>query len=189
MTPTPDTPPTAPRRRRRLVRGLVALLLVGGLAAVPFAVARAAGGGCEPHGPPDPERAAAHLDRGVGFLLDRVEATDAQREQVDAALAGVADDLVRYRTEGGELREALHAALTAETVDAARVEAIRADGLALADEASRRLTGVMVEVASTLTAEQRAEVAELGPFGGPDGHRGGPGGHGRGPDDGGRPPR
>lgn len=164
MTQTPS-----PRRWRR---PLVAALLLGGLVAAPLALAHGRGGpGC--HGGPDGDP-QAHLDRMVEHGLDAVDATDAQRATVEAAVAGLGPDLARFRDEGRALHEELRDALSAPTVDPAKVEAIRADGLDLADEASARMLGVMVKVAQALTPEQRAELAEMGP---PRGERGGPGHH------------
>jgi len=50
--------------------------------------------------------------------------------------------------------------LTAPTVDRAAIEKFRADKLALADQASRRIAQALGEAAEVLTPEQRAEIGE-----------------------------
>lgn len=157
MSDTP-TPP------RRWLRPLAAILVVGTLVTLPVvAVAQARGGFDGPcHGGHDGD-AQEHLDRMLEHGLSRLDATDEQKAQIEAAVAGLAPDLDRYRDEGAGLHEALREALTAGAIDPARVEAVRTDALDLADEASARMLGVVVKVAQVLTPEQREELADWGP--------------------------
>jgi Spy/CpxP family protein refolding chaperone len=100
------------------------------------------------------------MERGKGLVLGRLDATGEQEAQVDAVLDRVAPELFALKDDHEALRQDLRAALTAPSIDPAEVESIRADGLKLADEASRVVLGAVVEVARVLTPEQRAELAE-----------------------------
>ena len=60
--------------------------------------------------------------------------------------------------------------LSHDTVDRAALEALRADQLKLAEQASRRFTQALADVADVLTPEQRKALAER--IGRWHGHRG-----------------
>jgi Spy/CpxP family protein refolding chaperone len=92
-------------------------------------------------------------------LYVEIDATDAQKQKLDPIVRQAAKDLL-------PARERLHAArreaielLSRERVDAAALEALRAKQIALADEASKRLTRAVAEAAEVLTPAQRKELA------------------------------
>lgn len=174
-TTTPDTTPEPGKARcshpgrhgrrgwRRWAKGA---LLVGFLVGVPVAVANAASGkgfghGCGKHdAPQSAEELRQRMDKGAGWLLDRVDASPEQEAQVGAVLDRVAPELFALKDDHAALRQDLRAALTADNVDPAEVESIRKEGLALADDASRVVVGGIVDIAKVLDTEQRAELAE-----------------------------
>jgi Spy/CpxP family protein refolding chaperone len=139
-------------------------LLLGAVVGVPTAVAYASGRGghCGGHSQvSSAEELRAKLDRPAGWLLGKVDATDEQAASIEGTLDRVAPELFALKAEHAEIRAEFRDALTAEQINPAEVEAVRVEGLALADEASRVVAGAVVEIAKVLTVEQRGELAEL----------------------------
>jgi periplasmic protein CpxP/Spy len=162
------------RHARRRRGGLLALFLVAGvlgaLLIVPAAIAggrMAAGmGHCGPrgwHGDAEvtEEGVRDHLGFAADRMLSRVDATDDQRDQVDAILDDLAPALLAQKLDGEGLHEQLKTALTAEVVDAEALEGLRVDGLAHADETSALVLDSVVAIGQVLTPEQRGELVEL----------------------------
>lgn len=141
-----------------------AAAIVGALVTIPV-VAFAAGGpahGC--HRGPEPKSTAdirEHLAMGADHMLDKVDATDAQRDEVDALLDTLAPELWSFKTEHEGIHDDFQAALTAETVDRAKLESVRVRGLALADKASGVLIDSIADTAEILTVDQRGELLDL----------------------------
>ena len=136
------------------------------------------GGHCGPPRAETAEEAREHADRMAERALDRIDATDAQRAQVDALLDTTVPKMFAIHEDGAALREEGRALFTADKVDAAAVEALRAEAMTLADEGSRLMASTAVSLANILTVEQRQDIAEdLERFHG----EGGPHGRGDGP--------
>lgn len=110
----------------------------------------------------DPEQMREHAYRMVERTLSHVDASDAQHEAarvvVDETLAELAELHFDRRALHGKVMELL----TAETIDGDAIEALRAEKLASAEQASRVLTRGLVELAEVLTPEQRAQLRESG---------------------------
>jgi periplasmic protein CpxP/Spy len=139
-------------------RRITLATLAGGLAAgVGF---KAFGNGRRHgYGSIDPADLDRHVDRMLKHLYVEIDATDAQKQQLDPIVRQAAKELA-------PMRENLHAArreaielLAQERVDPAALEALRAKHLQLADQASRRLTRAIAEAADVLTPAQRKELA------------------------------
>jgi Spy/CpxP family protein refolding chaperone len=148
------------------VAGAAALLAT--VVAIPVALARGPGhggpGGPMGHHPPPPRSAddiADHMSERADRMLDRVDATDAQRDQVDGIIDGLAPKLWELKDEREAVRDDAARALTAKTVDREGLEAARQRGLALADKASALLTDAVADTAEVLTVDQRTELMEL----------------------------
>jgi hypothetical protein len=92
------------------------------------------------------------------FGLDYVDADDAQVERVNQLLGGFAPDVVRFRGEHRALAAELRAELSKDTIDPARVEALRKRALELFDRASAKSSEALVSVADVLTPAQRNEL-------------------------------
>lgn len=130
------------------------------------------------------EYVAAHPEAGHDFLswrleraLDRIDATDAQRERIGVLVEDAMAELHELRDPGpGVTHERMLDALLGDEVDREALEEERAAGLVHVDRVSRRLVSTLAEVAEVLTAEQRAElrdwVAEHGSHSGSVGRRG-----------------
>jgi len=139
-------------------RRITLATLVGGLAAgVGFKAF--AHGHWHGQGPIDPADLDKHLDRMLKHLYVEIDATEAQKQQLEPIVKQAAKDLL-------PLREQLHAGrreaielLSQERLDPAALEALRAKHIGLADEASRRLTRAIAEAADVLTPAQRKQLA------------------------------
>jgi len=103
-----------------------------------------------------PER----VGRMVDYMLDGLNATDAQRSQIKQIATAAATDLKAQAEAGRGLRQRAMQAFTAPNVDPAAVEQIRQQMLQQHDQMSRRMTQAMLDVARVLTPEQRARLGE-----------------------------
>lgn len=145
----------APRRTwfRRVVLGTL-----GAAAAVGIGAAAFGHGG--QGGFAERLRDPARLDRMLQHLYVEIDATDEQKQKIKPIVSRAVNDLL-------PLHEKLHAARTraidlvrAPSVDRAAIESLRAEQLQLADQASRRLTQALADLAEVLTPEQRRDIAE-----------------------------
>ena len=144
---------TAPRRPRRI--GLVAFLALGVFALGAAGFARH-GGPCGAMGANPTEKAAFV----AGHLADRADATVAQEEAIEAELLSLFTDLDGLKAEKEVFRADLKVALTAKTVDAERLQELRAQALSRVDAVSEQATDSLAVIANVLTPEQRADLAD-----------------------------
>ena len=94
-------------------------------------------------------------------LLDAVNATDAQRSQIEAIFKAARQDLAGQRDAGMKLHQQMATLYTAANIDAAAIEAVRAQISAQHETASKRLSQASIDAARVLTPEQRAKIGEL----------------------------
>ena len=106
------------------------------------------------------EELREHIEDGLDELLDRVDATDAQRAQANAMAARRAPELYAAMEQGRTLRAKLKQSLLAPQVDAAQVERSRAELQALTAKVGDLGLSSMLELAQLLTPEQRKEIAD-----------------------------
>lgn len=106
----------------------------------------------------DPARMREHAEGMTSEILKRVGATDAQRQKALAIARTAADDLQPLIAAHQAMRASLYSALTAETVDPARLEQLRTEMLQHADAVSRRMTQEIADMAAVLSATQRREL-------------------------------
>jgi len=114
-----------------------------------------------PHDGPPPAGMFGGFGGYGGHMLDVVNATDAQRSQIEAIFKAARDDMKGQRETGRKLHEQLAAQFTAANVDAAAIESLRSQISAQQDAASKRMTQASIDAARVLTPEQRAKIAEL----------------------------
>jgi Spy/CpxP family protein refolding chaperone len=137
-------------------RRITLATLAGGIAAAIGFKAFAHGMG---HGPIDPATLDQHLERMLKHLYVEIDATEEQKHRLEPIVKQAAKDLLPLRESfHAGRREALEL-LTAERVDPAALETLRARQLGLADQASRRLTRALAEAAEVLTPAQRKDLA------------------------------
>ncbi len=145
------------RRIAMFALPVLGLTLLGGAA-----LTAAARGG---HGMPfchgDKEDHRAHMEFMVDRMLSKVDATDEQKDQIDAILDAAFEEGEALH-EGKEAhKEQLKAVLTAETIDREALEELRTEGLAHFDEASAMFVDVIADVSEVLTVEQREQLVEM----------------------------
>ena len=161
----------------RRMRGWIAGLALLGLGAVGGALTtiavdadahggwRHAMGGFRHHGfghgrAIDPAHVTERLQHASAWALGSVDATDEQRERIDAILAGAVDDVFPLRTEHRAHRRDLIAELARPQLDRAALERIRIAELALAEKATARLLDSVVAASEVLDPEQRQGLVE-----------------------------
>jgi periplasmic protein CpxP/Spy len=142
-------------RFRRALFVIVPALALGALA-IPTALAWG-------HGHHHAKTAAElneHLERGLDHLLDRVDATDAQRERANAIAARRSPELFALMSEGRSVRQQLKQVLLAEQLDKAQLAQLRVQLDTLANRATDIGLSSVYELADVLTPAQRKELAD-----------------------------
>ena len=171
MTDTPQTPqppvPPPGNPRRRLLRRAAIITVLATVAATGIgltALAYGHGHGWHRGGfmgaDLDPAKLDEHLDRMLKHLYVEVDATEAQKLQLAPIVKAAARDLLPMRDRMRSARQQAVTLLSQPAVDRAALEALRADQLRLAEQASRRLTQALADVADVLTPAQRKQLAE-----------------------------
>jgi periplasmic protein CpxP/Spy len=152
-------------KRRGFFKRAAIATLIGGIAAGIGFKAFAQGGGCGWHrsgfaaGPLDPAAVDEHLDRMLKHLYVEIDATDAQKQRLEPIVKQAVKDLLPLREKVRVARAQAVALLTADTIDRSAIEALRAEHLQLAEQASKRLTQALADVAEVLTPAQRKDLA------------------------------
>jgi periplasmic protein CpxP/Spy len=98
---------------------------------------------------------ADHVARMSEHIYTKVGATDAQKAQLDPIFAQAATDLAAIHAQFGSGHDQALELLAKNPVDRAALEAFRVDHMRLADEASKRMTQLLADVADVLTPAQR----------------------------------
>ena len=166
------------RNWRELVQArmwLLGSLLVAGSAAFVFSLSAWAGPGGAEHGSRHSGgHHAMHMMGGYhgGFplglwggrhaerVLDRIEATPAQREQIRQIVERAKTDLHAQHQEGRALHEQGLKLWAQPQIDTAAAERLRQQMLAHHDKASQKMLGYMIEIGNVLTPAQRAKLAD-----------------------------
>jgi periplasmic protein CpxP/Spy len=108
----------------------------------------------------DPAHLDAHLDRMLKHFYVEIDATEAQKQALAPIVKSAARDLVPLHDRLHAARDQAVALLTQPTIDRTAIESLRANQLALAEQASKRLAQALADVADVLTPEQRKALAE-----------------------------
>ncbi|MBW8844604.1 MAG: Spy/CpxP family protein refolding chaperone [Burkholderiales bacterium] len=135
------------------VATVAAALAIGGVAA------HAEGPGH--HGGPGMMAPGGLFGGHMEHVLDLVNATDSQRSQIEAIFKAARQDLSGQREAGMKLHQQMATLYTATNIDAAAIEATRAQISAQHEAASKRLSQASIDAARVLTPEQRAKIAEV----------------------------
>ena len=134
---------------------VAAALALGGVAA------QAQPGPRGHHGSPAAMAAGGLFGGRMEHMLDIVNATDAQRSQIEAIFKTARQDLSGQREAGMKLHQQLATLYTATNIDAAAIEAVRQQISAQHEAASKRLSQASIDAARVLTPEQRTKLAEV----------------------------
>jgi periplasmic protein CpxP/Spy len=172
MDETPQSPqspaePARPSRRRFLRRAAVVTAVTvaaAGIGLKAFAHGGGGVGGWHRGGfmgaTLDPAKLDRHLDRMLAHIWIDIEATEAQKQQLTPIVKSAARDLLAVRPQLADGHRRAAELLSQPTIDRAQLETLRAGQVRLVEEASRRLTDALADVAEALTPEQRARLAE-----------------------------
>ena len=97
----------------------------------------------------------------MGHMLELVNATDAQRSQIDAIFKAARQDLAGQRDSGFKLHQQLATLYTAPNIDAAAIESVRQQISAQHEASSKRMSQATIDAARVLTPEQRTKIADV----------------------------
>jgi len=164
-TPSGERPQRC-RGRGRAAFVILLIALVAGLTGAFVSRAFSQGFGSPPwhagglFGPVDPARIEDRADRMVRHLAIEVDATAEQQDKLRAIVKSAVKDLLPMRDKVQGFRERTRELLTQTTIDRAAIESLRADKIALADQASRRFSQAIADAATVLSPEQRRKIAD-----------------------------
>ena len=153
--------------RARLVFNRLTLLAFAAGAAVSggvVALAQNAGAGMHAHHGSmmsgNPADMAAHINQVIQHLYVEINATDAQKAQIDPLVKQALDDLTPLHSQAASAHAQFVRAFTQDPIDRNSLEAARQAHVQLADQASRRIAELVADVGSVLTPAQRQKVAD-----------------------------
>jgi len=148
--------------RRRLFKR-VALFALLGVAAVGGIAAMANGTGqlAWHHGPAamTAEDISTHVDKFLQHVYIEIDATDAQKAQLDPLVKQAVADLMPLHSQVHDFHAQALALLSQDRIDRAAIESMRAEHIQAADQASRRIAQLLGDVAEVLTPAQRKALA------------------------------
>lgn len=98
------------------------------------------------------------VERRLERVLDRIDATDAQKAQVKTIVERAKPELKALRSERVKLRERFAQIMGADKVDPAAAEALRKESVALVERASNAMSRTLVDIGNVLTVDQRREL-------------------------------
>ncbi len=175
---------TTQQPRRRFFRRAAIAAMIAGLAGGIGAKAFGHGGYGDGHrgggfmsGPIDPAQMEARVNRMLGHLYVDINATEEQKQKIDPIVKSAAKELIPLRQQMRTARKQAMELFTKETIDRAAIEKLREEQIKLAEQASKRFTQALTDVAEVLTPAQRTELAErmsrrFGRYGGWHGRHG-----------------
>jgi Spy/CpxP family protein refolding chaperone len=137
--------------RRKSLTTMMAALLAGSIAATAGGVAFAKTDGQAF----DPAKFQQRIEKRVDKALGSTDATADQKKKVTEILQTAFKDMKGFHNQRVENRKAMEAAMQAPTIDAARIEQIRAEQMKIADASSKRFTKALVDAGNVLNASQR----------------------------------
>ena len=164
-SPQPATAAPVPSRSRFNRMTVVAFVAGAALAGAVAALADAPGmdrwhHGSMMHGTHSPAEISAHVDHMLKHFYSEVDATDAQKAQIEPLVKQAVNDLLPLHEQLQAAHSKAIEGLTQPSVDRAALEAARATHLQLADQASRRFVQLIADVGDVLTPVQRTALAE-----------------------------
>ena len=107
----------------------------------------------------NPADMSAHVDHVLKHLYVELDATDAQKAQIDPLVKQAMTDLMPLHTQAQSAHTQFLQALTQPTVDRNSLEAARETHMQLAEQASKRFVQLIGDVGNVLTPAQRQALA------------------------------
>jgi Spy/CpxP family protein refolding chaperone len=134
------------------LKTMMAALLAGSLVATAGGLAYAKTDGSFAF---DPAQMQQRLEKRVDRALTGTDATAEQKKKVADILSATFKDMKPLHDQRIENRKAMADAMQAATIDSAKIEALRAERMKIADESSKRFTKALTDAGNVLTAQQR----------------------------------
>jgi len=107
-----------------------------------------------------PEEFRERFDKATQRALKKMDATEDQKARIKPIADDLATAMSGFREEHKAITGRFIKAFEAEKMDPEEVAKIRADALALADRATRKITEAIVKASDILSPEQRRKLAE-----------------------------
>jgi Spy/CpxP family protein refolding chaperone len=134
------------------LKTMMAALLAGSLLATAGGLAYAKTDGSLAF---DPAQMQQRLEKRVDKALTGTDATAEQKKKVADILGTTFKDMKPLHDRRVENRKAMADAMQAPTIDPAKIEALRAHRMKIADESSKRFTKALTDAGNVLTVQQR----------------------------------
>lgn len=103
----------------------------------------------------DPAKFQQRIEKRVDKALTGTTATAEQKAKVTSILQAAFTDMKGTHAQRVELRKSLEAAMSAPTIDAAKIEQLRVEQVKMMDDSSKRFTKALIDAGNVLNAEQR----------------------------------
>jgi Spy/CpxP family protein refolding chaperone len=111
-------------------------------------------------GPLTPAQMDERIERMTKHMAIELDATADQQAKIAAIAKAAAADLRALREKMQAARSQAVALLTAPTIDRTAVERLRAEQIALAETASKRIAQALADAADVLNPDQRRKIAD-----------------------------
>ena len=169
-----DSGPMADRRNRRgrgstITIALLAMALVASLTGNILSTAFGQGFGWHRFGmrdggmfggPLTPAQMDERIERMTKHMAIELDATADQQAKIASIAKAAAADLRAMREKMQAARSQAVALLTASTIDRTAIERLRAEQIALAETASKRIAQALADAADVLNPDQRRKIAD-----------------------------
>lgn len=142
---------TTPSLKTLSMKTMIATLVAGSLALGAGGAAFARTDGAAP----DPAKFQQRIEKRVNKALDGTTATADQKAKVTSILQAAFTDMKGMHAKRGEVRKALQEAMSAPTIDPAKIEQIRSEQMKMMDDGSKRFTKALIDAGNVLNADQR----------------------------------
>ena len=152
-------------RRRFFKRAAIATLIGSVAAGIGFKTLAQGGPGSWHRrgfmaGPLDAAMVDERIDRMLKHLYVKIEATEEQKGRLAPIVKDAVKDLLPLRERVRDARKQAIELLAGERVDRDAIEHLRSNQIAIAEQASKRLSLALADAAEVLTPAQRKALAE-----------------------------
>jgi uncharacterized membrane protein len=159
--PSQPSQPASPASRIFLIIiFIIAVAMIGAFAGNAFSQGFGGPWQARPFAAFDPAAIEDRADKMVRHLSIEVDATPDQQERLRGIVRSAVRDLLPLREKAMSSRQRGYELLTQTTIDRAAIESLRAEQMALADQATRRVSQALADAASVLNVDQRRKLAE-----------------------------
>jgi Spy/CpxP family protein refolding chaperone len=111
-------------------------------------------------GPMNAAQMDERIERMLKHLYVEIDATPEQQQKLAPIIRQAIKDLLPFRSQMQAARAQAIGLMSADQIDRAAIERMRAERLQAADAASRRLSQALADAADVLTPVQRKELAK-----------------------------